>query len=103
MKRDDDPHLSDLTVLLERCEKNTRELLGKPAGRRLAKWRLHEHSERELVEFIKARLRGPRRANGRTLYEARRLSLEEIVLVHRPDLFEKEDRTIALRTLTTSE
>jgi hypothetical protein len=102
MRHDDGPHLSDLTVLLERCERDTRELLGEAPARRLAQWHRHEHSERELVEFIQRCLRGRGRANGQRLYEEGRLSLEEIVLVHCPGLFEKEDRKVALKTLTAS-
>ena len=102
MRRDDDPHLGDLTVLLELCEKHTRELLGEQVARLLARWHDHEHSERALVRFIQRCLRGRGRANGRKLHRKGGLSLEEILLVHRPDLFNKEDRKIALETLTTS-
>jgi hypothetical protein len=92
------PDLQGLIEMIERCEADTRELLGPLAAQRLGNWRHHVESENSLVTYNQQLIWGERRDNGRRLDEQNRLSLERIVL-SRPDLFGDSDREQAKRTL----
>ena len=89
----------DLVNLVQRCEADTRRLLGPPAARRLGGWRRHAESETELVEFIQRLLWGKESQNSQKVDQQNGLSLERIVLDYRPELFTESDRQQARRTL----
>ena len=92
--------MDDLAGLLRRCEEDTRKLLSVKAAARLAQWRTHaEDSEAALIQYVQRLLRGEHRVNGWDLDRQGGLSLEIIVLDHRPDLFTDEDRQVARATL----
>ena len=85
---------------LQQCEEDTRRLLGHLAAQRLGNWRHHAaKSENDLVLYIQKLLWGEHCENGRRLDQQGGLSLERIVLDHRPDLFGDSDREEAKRTL----
>jgi hypothetical protein len=91
-----------LQSLLEQCETDTRNLLSAGAASRLGNWRLHAHSDDGLVKYIQERLKGPRAENGWKLKQLGGLSLEEIVIERRPDLFTEDDRSRAKQNLGIS-
>ena len=91
--------MEDLVSLLQRCEDDTRRLLGHLAAQRLGNWRKHASSQTELTEYIQRLLWGEHCANGRKLDQQGGLSLERIVLDHMPHLFSEPDRDQARRTL----
>lgn len=93
---------SDLKTLVQQCEDDTRRLLGYGAAQRLGNWRRHATTDDELVAYIQRLLRGPHRDNGWELKRLGGLSLEGIVIDHRPDLFTEDDRNEARRTLGLS-
>ena len=72
-------------ILLQRCEDDTRRLLGHLAAERLGNWRKHTSSETNLVEYVQQLLWGEHCANGRKLDRRGGLSVERIVLDHVPD------------------
>ena len=89
-----------LVELMTQCEFDTRAVCGARPANRLHAWRNHQHNEVELITFIRRCIRNPQgQANGFRLCEAGRLSLEEIVLRQRPELFSEEDRQVAIATL----
>jgi hypothetical protein len=67
-------------------------LLGHLAAERLGNWRRYATDERKLIGYIQRLLRGEHCQNGKKLDQQNALSLERIVLDHRPDLFCAEDR-----------
>jgi hypothetical protein len=91
--------MDDLKTLLQRCEDDTRRLLGHLAAERLGNWRRHTQSEQSLIEYVEQLLWGEHRENGRRIDQQGGLSLERIVLDRRPDLFTDSDRQQAKRTL----
>ncbi len=91
--------MEDLVALLQRCEDDTRRLLGPLAAQRLGNWRRRTSSQTALVEFVQRLLWGEHCDNGRKLDQQGGLSLERIVLDHVPDLFTAADREQAGRTL----
>jgi hypothetical protein len=94
-----------LVTLLQRCEHDTRRLLGPVAAQRLGKWRKHASSETALTGYVQRLLwgeHGEHCGNGRKLDQQRGLSLERIVLDHLPNLFTDADREQARRTLGVS-
>src|SRR3954467_13027898 len=91
--------MQDLVSLVQQCEDDTRRLLGHLAAERFGNWRRYAASETALVQYIQRLLWGEHRANGKKLEQLSGLSLERIVLDHRPDLFGEADRQQAKRTL----
>jgi hypothetical protein len=91
--------VQDLLNLIQTCEDDTRRLLGPLAAQRLGNWRRHIQSERSLIEYIEQLLWGEHCQNGRWLDQQSGLSLERIVLDHKPELFSESDRQQARRTL----
>lgn len=91
--------LKDLIRLIQQCEHDTRRLLGSGAAQRLGKWKYHTQSLRSLVEYIEQLLWGEHCQNGKRLDQQGGLSLERIVLDHRPELFSEADLQQAKRTL----
>lgn len=91
--------MPELVVLLQRCEADTRRLLGHLAAQKLGNWRNHTSSQTALTEYIQQLLWGEHCANGRKLDRQGGLSLERIVLDHLPNLFVEPDREQARRTL----
>ena len=91
--------MEDLVDLMQRCEDDTRRILGRGVAGRLGKWRRYASSEQELVEYIRRLLTGEHRENGWDLDRHGGLSLERIVVDHRPDLFNENDHQEARRTL----
>jgi hypothetical protein len=91
--------MEDLIPLIERCEEDTRRLLGHLAAERFGNWRRYSTDERRLIEYVQRLLWGERCENGKKLDQQNGLSLERIVLDHRSDLFCAEDRRQARRTL----
>jgi hypothetical protein len=87
-----------LVELIQQCEDDTRRLLGQLAAERLGNWHRYAASETALVEYIERLLWGEHCANGKKLDQQSGLSLERIVLDHRPDLFSEPDREQARRT-----
>jgi hypothetical protein len=93
--------MEDLVGLLQQCEADTHRLLGHLAAERLGNWCRHAASEQKLVEYVQRLLWGEHCANGKKLDRRNGLSLERIVIDHRPDLFVEADRQQARRTLGT--
>jgi hypothetical protein len=91
--------MQDLVTLLQRCEGDTRRLLGPLAAQRLGNWRRRVNSQAALVEYVQKLLWGEHCVNGRKLDQQGGLSLERIVLDHLPQLFGEADREQAKRTL----
>jgi hypothetical protein len=91
--------MQDLVTLLQRCEDDTRQLLGNLAAQRLGNWRKHVSSATALIEYVQRLLWGEHCVNGRKLDQQGGLSLERIVLDHVPNLFTEPDREQAKRTL----
>ncbi len=91
--------MNDLIRLIQQCEHDTRRLLGYGAAGRLGNWRHHTQSLRSLVEYVEQLLWGEHCQNGRWLDQQGGVSLERIVLDHRPELFSEADRQQARRTL----
>jgi hypothetical protein len=91
--------MDELVTLLQRCEDDTRRLLGSLAAQRLGNWRKHASSPKTLTEYVQRLLWGEHCANGRKLDQQGGLSLERIVLDHLPNLFTEPDRQQAKRTL----
>ncbi len=89
----------DLLKLMQQCQDDTLEIIGPGAAARLAHWQEHTFDEGRLARFIKERLRKESRENGHKLELAGKLSLERIVVYHRPDLFTEEDIIWARATL----
>ena len=85
--------MEDLVALLQRCENDTRSLLGPLAAQRLGNWRRHASSQTALVEYVQQLLWGEHCDNGRKLDQQGGLSLERIILDHLPALFTEPDRT----------
>jgi hypothetical protein len=88
-----------LIVLIQKCEDDTRRLLGHLAAERLGNWRRHTQSESSLIEYIERLLWGEHCENGKRLDRQGGLSLERIVLDYHPELFSEADRQQAKRTL----
>ena len=84
---------------MQQCQDDTLEIIGPAAAARLAHWQEHRGDEGRLVRFIQERLRKESRENGHKLELSGRLSLERIVVYHRPDLFTEEDIVWATATL----
>ena len=93
------PKSQELINLIQTCEHDTDRLLGCLAAQRLGNWRRHIQSERSLVEYIEQLLWGEHCQNGKRLDQQGGLSLERIVLDHKPELFTESDRQQASRTL----
>ena len=91
--------MQKLQSLLQQCEDDTRAVLGHVAAQRLGNWRRHLTSQDALVLYVRQLLWGEHCANGRTLDQRGRLSLERIVIDHCADLFSDSDREQAKRTL----
>jgi hypothetical protein len=92
--------MEDLVALLQRCEDDTRRLLGHSAAQRLGNWRIHAaKSETALMEYLQRLLLGEHCTNGKKLDRQGGLSLERIALDHVPNLFTEFDRDQAKRTL----
>lgn len=91
--------MEDLVALLQRCEDDTRRILGQVAGQRLGNWRKNAGSQLALIEYVQRLLWGEHCANGRKLDQQGGLSLERIVLDHLPNLFTEPDRDQVRRTL----
>jgi hypothetical protein len=91
-----------MDLLLQKCEDDTRKLLGNGAANRLGNWRQHAEAKTELIGYIKKLLRGNHRANGFELDRKGGLSLERIVLDQCPEFFDSSDREEAKRTLDIS-
>ena len=91
--------MEELIRLIQTCEDDTRRLLGNLAAQRLGNWRRHVQSERSLIEYVEKLLWGDHCQNGKRLDEHGGLSLERIVLDHKPELFLESDRQQAKRTL----
>jgi hypothetical protein len=91
--------MEDLIRLIQKCEDDTRRLLGHLAAERLGNWRRHTQSRETLVKYIEQLLWGEHCQNGKRLDQQGGLSLERIVLEHRPELFSEPDREQASRTL----
>jgi hypothetical protein len=91
--------MDDLVDLLQRCEDDTRRLLGHGAAQKLGNWKKYAGSQPALIEYVQRLLWGEHCANGRKLDGQGGLSLERIVLDHLPDLFSDSDREQAKRTL----
>jgi hypothetical protein len=91
--------LAKLVPLMRQCETDTREIIGKGASNMLARWQEHEADLDRLVKFIHDRIHSEKKANGWTLEQNGRLSLERIVAVHCPELFGPSDVRLAKETL----
>jgi hypothetical protein len=91
--------MEDLVTLLQRCEEDTRRVLGPLAAQKLGNWRRHASSQSALIEYVQRLLWGEHCANGRKLNQQGGLSLERIVLDHLPILFTEPDKEQAKRTL----
>jgi hypothetical protein len=91
--------MQDLVTLLQQCEDDKRRLLGHLAAERLGNWRRYSGSQTALAEYVQPLLWGEHCADARKLDQQMGLSLERIVLDHRPDLFAEADRQQARRTL----
>jgi hypothetical protein len=91
--------MQDLVFLLQRCEDDTRSLLGPLAAQRLGNWRKQVSSQTALIEYVQRLLWGEHCGNGKTLDDQGGLSLERIVLDHLPNLFTDADREQEKRTL----
>jgi hypothetical protein len=89
----------NLTELLQQCQDETAKVIGPGAAGRLAHWQECRFDEPKLVHFVQGKLRTEKRENGRKLELAGRLSLERIVVYHRPDLVTEEDIIWAKATL----
>jgi hypothetical protein len=84
--------MEDLLSLLQRCENDTRRLLGPLAAQRLGNWRKHDASQVALIEYVQRLLWGEHCVNGRKLDQEGGLSLERVVLDHLPNLVTEPDR-----------
>ena len=91
--------LNDLVALMRQCEADTRDILGKPAANALAHWQQYETDLDRLVKFIHDRIYSDKRANGWTLEQNNRLSLERIVAFHCTELFSPSEIRHARETL----
>jgi hypothetical protein len=91
--------MEELIKLIQTCEDDTRRLLGHLAAERLGNWQRHTRSERSLIEYVEQLLWGEHCQNGKRLDQQGGLSLERIVLDHRPESFSESDRQQARRTL----
>jgi hypothetical protein len=91
--------MEDLIKCIQQCEDDTRRLLGHLAAERLGNWRRHTQSPKSLVEYVEQLLWGEHCQNGKRLDQQGGLSLERIVLDHRPEMFSEADREQAKRTL----
>ena len=91
--------MCDLVALLQQCEDDTCRFLGRKEANRLGNWRNHAESEAALVTYIRKLLTGDHRLNGWKLENSNGLSLERIVIDRCPQLFEKQDREEARKTL----
>ena len=65
---------ADLIALLQRCEDDTRRILGHLAAERLGNWRRHTSSETAIVEYIQRLLWGEHCENGKNLDQCKRLA-----------------------------
>ena len=90
--------LARLISLMEMCERDTLDLLGRAATERLAYWQTHKTNLVSLVGFIRDRLL-TRRQNGYALERHGKISLESIVARQLPHLFCENDIEIATATL----
>mgnify|MGYP001590546331 CR=1 len=93
-----DTALRSLVSLLDRCQRDTLEVLGVGAAGRLANWQRYADDRDRLVRFIRERLLVSRQ-NGYKLEQNGKLSLERIVAHHHPGLFTSEDIEVARATL----
>ena len=90
----------NLIELLEQCERDTREVLGEGAAKRLARWHNHAADQARLVKFVKDRIHGDKWENGVELHRVKKLSLERIVIECGAPMFEKRDVERAKATLS---
>lgn len=88
-----------LRKLLLTCEEDTKRFVGQGAANRLAAWRRYS-SEADVINFIRRIIRGrDNQANGFLIHSRQGMSLEAIVSIDRPELFDPEDIAIARQTL----
>lgn len=90
--------LARLISLMEMCERDTLDVLGRGGAGRLAYWQTHKTNLASLVKFIRDRLLVSRE-NGYTLERRGKVSLESIVVRQLPHLFCENDIEIATATL----
>jgi hypothetical protein len=91
--------LSKLVSLMSQCEADTRAVIGTSAANMLAYWHQYEADLDRLVKFIHDRIYSEKRANGWTLEQNNKLSLERIVAFHCPELFSPSEVRHARETL----
>lgn len=84
--------LKELVALMRECESDTREIISPQAANMLAYWQKHEGDLDRLVKFIHDRIYSDGKVNGWTLYQNKRLSLEQIVFERCPELFNPSER-----------
>ena|SRR2546426_6029743 len=65
--------VEDLIPLLERCQEDTRRLLGPGASKRLGNWRRHDTDERKLIEYVQKLLWGAHCQNGKKLDQQKQI------------------------------
>jgi hypothetical protein len=87
-QKDDLPHL---VVAMAMCQRDTLAVLGAGAAGRLAHWQEHARDIARLVRFIQDRIHGDAKQNGWHLEQAKKVSLERIVVDRFPHLFTPED------------
>jgi hypothetical protein len=90
--------LTRLISLMETCQRDTLDVLGRGAAGRLANWQRHEGDLTSLMKFIRDSLLTSRE-NGYALERHGRVSLESIVVRELPHRFHAEDIEIAAATL----
>ena len=88
---------------MQRCEDDTREIIGTRAAKRLAYWRQCQDDLHGLVKFIHDRIYSKKDVNGWTLERHKRLSLERIVAFHCQHLFNPSEIHHARATLGLTE
>jgi hypothetical protein len=94
--------LPRIITLLQKCQNDTLAVLGAGAAGRLAHWQEHAGDLSGLIRFIQDRIHGDTRENGWRLEQAKKLSLERIVIDHIPHLFAPTDIQTARETLGLS-
>jgi hypothetical protein len=88
--------LRDLLLI---CEDDTKRLVSQGAANRLGAWRRYG-TDADLISFIQRIIRDrDNQTNGFLIHSQRGVSLEAIVAIYRPELFDPEDIAIAQQTL----
>ncbi len=88
-----------LRQLLSICEEDTKRFVSQGAANRLGAWRRYV-TDADLINFIRRIIRHrDNQANGFLIHSRHGVSLEAIIAIYCPELFDPEDIAIAQQTL----